>query len=84
MTPAAPQGYRLRATLGVAATLLLAACGGSRASVPAPVSPEAAVRSFLNAVKAKSLSAMGETWGAARGPAGATGRRSPAGRTPSR
>jgi hypothetical protein len=27
------------------------------------------VRSFLNAVKANSLSAMGETWGSARGPA---------------
>jgi hypothetical protein len=46
----------------------LAACG-SRASAPAPVSPEAAVRSFLNAVKANSFSAMGETWGSARGPA---------------
>jgi hypothetical protein len=27
------------------------------------------VRSFLNAVKANSLSAMGETWGSGRGPA---------------
>jgi hypothetical protein len=69
MTPAASQGSRLRATLGVAATLWLAACGGARANLPAPVSPEAAVRSFLNAVKANSLSAMGETWGSARGPA---------------
>jgi hypothetical protein len=69
MTPAATQGSRLRAALGVAATVLLVACGGSRASAPAPVSPEAAVRSFLNAVKANSLSAMGETWGSGRGPA---------------
>jgi hypothetical protein len=49
--------------------MLLAACGGPSATVPAPVSPEAAVRSFLNAVKANSLSAMGETWGSSRGPA---------------
>lgn len=69
MTLAAPQGSRLRATLGVATTLWLVACGGPRTGAPAPVSPEAAVRSFLNAVKANSLSAMAETWGTARGPA---------------
>jgi len=49
--------------------MLLAACGGHAAMSPAPVSPEAAVRSFLNAVKANSLSAMGEAWGSSRGPA---------------
>ncbi len=69
MTPAATQGSRLGATRWVVATLLLAGCGGYRAAVPAPVSPEAAVRAFLNAVKAGSLSAMGETWGSTRGPA---------------
>lgn len=68
MTPVATQGSRLRAALGVAATVLLAACGGGAMS-PAPVSPEAAVRSFLNGVKANSLSTMGETWGTSRGPA---------------
>ncbi len=70
MRPVATQGFRLRVTLGVAATMLLAACGGGGGSIgPAPVSPEAAVRSFLNGVKANSLSAMGETWGSSRGPA---------------
>lgn len=48
--------------------VVLAACGGS-ASAPAPASPEAAVRGFLNAVRANSLTAMGELWGSARGPA---------------
>lgn len=52
----------------MAAALLLFACGGPR-GVVAPVSPEAAVRGFLNAVKANSLTAMGELWGSARGPA---------------
>ncbi len=52
----------------VAVALLFFACGGSSTVVP-PVSPEAAVRSFLNAVKANSRTAMGELWGSARGPA---------------
>ena len=69
MIPVATQGFRLRAVLGVAATVLLAACGGPRAGGPAPVSPEAAIRSFLNAVKANSLAGMGATWGSSRGPA---------------
>jgi hypothetical protein len=65
MMPAQTQGFR---TAPLAAALLLAACSGPR-SVAAPASPEAAVRSFLNAVKANSLTAMSETWGSARGPA---------------
>lgn len=52
----------------MAVVLLLAACGGPR-TVVAPVSPEAAVRGFLNAVRANSLIAMSELWGSPRGPA---------------
>ncbi len=67
--PAATQGSRLgRIPLALAA-LLLAACGGPGGTVPSPASPEAAVRSFLNAVKANSLSAMAQSWGSSRGPA---------------
>jgi hypothetical protein len=44
------------------------ACGGGRETL-APSSPEAAVRTFMNAVRANSLSTMGELWGSARGPA---------------
>lgn len=70
MTPVATQGFRLRVTRGVTAAMLLAACGGGGGSMgPAPVSPEAAVRSFLNGVKANNLSVMAETWGSNRGPA---------------
>jgi hypothetical protein len=35
----------------------------------APSSPEAAVRGFMNAVRANSLGVMGELWGSRRGPA---------------
>jgi len=69
MTPVATQGSRLRTALRTVATVLVAACGGHAAGGPAPVSPEAAVRSFLNAVKANSLPGMGEAWGSSRGPA---------------
>jgi hypothetical protein len=54
------------------ALALLVACGGRRGlstSDMAPVDPEAAVRAFLNAVKANSLIAMRELWGTERGPA---------------
>lgn len=44
------------------------ACGGGRAML-APSSPEAAVRTFMNAVRVNSLSTMGELWGSSRGPA---------------
>jgi hypothetical protein len=53
--------------LGVAATLT-AACGGGTA-YPAPAEPEAAVRGFLDGVRANSLVAMSELWGTERGPA---------------
>lgn len=66
MTPGQTQGFR--AGLLAAAALLLVACGGPQ-SVAAPASPEAAVRGFLNAVRANSLLAMSEVWGSARGPA---------------
>lgn len=69
MTPVATQGSALRATLALAAMMLLVACGGPATGGPAPVSPEAAVRSFLNGVKANNLSVMGESWGSNRGPA---------------
>jgi hypothetical protein len=56
---------------GAALALLVtaAACGGSSASGPAPTSPEATVRSFMQAVRANSLVAMGDLWGSNRGPA---------------
>ena len=66
MTPAQTQGFRAAALAAFA--LLLVACAGPQ-SVAAPASPEAAVRGFLNAVKANSLPAMSELWGSARGPA---------------
>lgn len=44
------------------------ACGG-HSVLPPPVSPEAVVRSFLNAVEANSLRTMSELWGSNRGPA---------------
>jgi len=50
------------------AVLALAACGGGP-DYPAPAEPEAAVRQFLQAVQANSLTAMGEVWGTERGPA---------------
>jgi hypothetical protein len=64
--PSTTQGSRRLLPL---VTFILAACGGGYAGGPAPASPEAAVRAFLNAVNAKSLSTMSETWGSARGPA---------------
>lgn len=50
------------------------ACGGRRnvASGPAAAEPEAAVRAFLNAVKANSLTGMAELWGTDKGPAART------------
>jgi hypothetical protein len=54
-----------RQVLGV---VLLAACGGSQTG-PAPASPEAAVRGFMDAVQSSSLVAMGNLWGSERGPA---------------
>ena len=66
MTATATQGSRLPGL--VLATLLLAACGGV-GTVPPPASPEGAVRGFLDAVHASSLSRMGELWGSERGPA---------------
>ena len=48
--------------------LALAACARTP-EVPPPASPEAAVRGFLDAVSANSLSRMGELWGSSRGPA---------------
>jgi hypothetical protein len=62
---AIPQSaHRAGLLLGAA---LLVGCGGS--SHVAPAEPQAAVRSFMNAVKANSVTAMGELWGTARGPA---------------
>ncbi len=39
------------------------------AGVPPPVDPEAAVRSFLAAVSANSITGMGQLWGTTEGPA---------------
>ncbi len=63
----APQGWP--ASAWVLAALLGAAGCGSGAGLMPPASPEAAVRSFLNAVKANNLAAMSEVWGSSRGPA---------------
>lgn len=66
MTTVTTQGSRSIVAAGVA--LAVWACGG-HSTILAPTSPEAAVRSFLNAVHANSLSAMSELWGSSRGPA---------------
>jgi hypothetical protein len=62
-----------RVRLGVLAlALATVACGGKHVSVsPAspPLEPEAAVRAFLNAVKANSIVGMRDLWGSERGPA---------------
>jgi hypothetical protein len=42
---------------------------GGGASIPPPVDPESAVRSFLNAVSANSVAGMGQLWGTKDGPA---------------
>ena len=57
-----------RLLVPILAALAVVSCGGG-SSVPPPVSPEATVRGFLNAVNANSLVAMGELWGTKRGPA---------------
>jgi hypothetical protein len=63
------QGSRARRGAVVALAALAAlACGGHSVVLP-PSSPEAVVRSFLNAVQANSLSTMSELWGSDRGPA---------------
>jgi hypothetical protein len=51
-------------------TLMALAAACSRGgNVPAPTEPEAAIRGFMNAVRANSIIAMGEYWGTSRGPA---------------
>ena len=62
---------RVRAGV-LALALATAACGGKQSPVStgnAPVEPEAAVRAFMNAVKANSIAAMRELWGTEKGPA---------------
>ena len=52
------------------AFLILAGCGHhGKANGPAPVNPEAAVRAFMDAVKANNLIGMRDLWGSERGPA---------------
>lgn len=54
----------------LAVLLLTAACGGGNpGSAISPGDPEAAVRSFMDAVKANNIAGMGEHWGTSRGPA---------------
>ena len=63
-------GVRIPQPVGVAGVLavtLILGCGGG--AHVAPVDPQAAVRSFMSAVKANSITAMGEVWGSSRGPA---------------
>ena len=60
----------LSRSLGPLALLALGACGGgSRLAPTAPVEPEAAIRGFMDAVKANSFVAMSELWGTSKGPA---------------
>ena len=63
-----PQPVR---ALGFALALAgLAGCGGrGKVAETAPANPEAAVRAFMDAVKANSLIAMRDLWGSERGPA---------------
>ena len=61
--PLIAQAMRLTGVL-----LIVSACRGSPAAL-APANPEAAVRTFMNAVKAGSLTGMAEAWGSSRGPA---------------
>jgi hypothetical protein len=64
-----PSGWQGRlASAGLVAALASSGCGGGSGLLP-PASPEAAVRTFLNAVKANNLPAMSEVWGSSRGPA---------------
>lgn len=56
-----------RQLVPILAALAVVSCGGG-SQVPPPVSPEATVRGFLNAVNANSLVAMGELWGTSSGP----------------
>ncbi len=57
----------LRSIVMLAIVLTGPSCGGRDSEPPAPSAPEAAVRGFLNAVRANSLLAMGDLWGTARG-----------------
>lgn len=59
---------RTQALHALGALALLGACARGGGG-PAPESPEAAVRAFLTAVKANSLSDMADLWGDSRGPA---------------
>ena len=62
---------RVRASV-LAIALAASACGGKHVAPStggAPADPEAAVRAFLNAVKANSMTGMRELWGSERGPA---------------
>ena len=57
--------------------LLVMACGGSKAgsvdpSSAAPPTPEAAVRSFLQAVADSNIDRMASLWGSEKGPAART------------
>ena len=65
-----------RSSLGVAAALVLAACGSSKApstaAAPAP-SAERAVQDFMRAVADSNLTKMAQLWGSAKGSAAATG-----------
>ncbi len=57
----------LRSIAILAIALTGPSCGGRGNEPPAPSAPEAAVRGFLNAVRANSLLAMGDLWGTAKG-----------------
>lgn len=60
---------RFKSIAALVAPLTVGACGGRTPAVIAPADPATAVRSFLEAVRANSLVAMGELWGSSKGPA---------------
>ncbi|UCG86443.1 MAG: hypothetical protein JSW71_21505 [Gemmatimonadota bacterium] len=53
----------------IAAVLSVNACSQGGSSSPAPTNPEAAVISFLSAVRAQDMNQMSDLWGSSAGPA---------------
>jgi hypothetical protein len=62
------QALLLAMSIAISGSLISCSSRGA-ANVPPPVDPEAAVRGFLHAVSANSLTGMGQLWGTSEGPA---------------
>ena len=65
--PGIAQPLRLIALLVLTGVAVSCSGRGGRSSVVPPVDPEAAVRTFLNAVRTENLVAMGQVWGTSQG-----------------